>query len=115
MAGTAGRCFSRWLGIPPQDAHAVDCSPGRPVAGRLQILEHDRQVFFRLPSKAIMGVSRPLASFPRLTVKQDGEDDHGWGIKAEEIRMAIMTLGSAAEKNGQRFWSWPVEIGGRGT
>jgi DNA polymerase III sliding clamp (beta) subunit (PCNA family) len=65
----------------------------------IEVLEHDRQVSFRRVDGSVLGAARPLNSFPRLSVKQDGEDEFGWEIKQEEIRTAVLALTASAEKH----------------
>jgi hypothetical protein len=68
----------------------------------IEILEHERTAYFRRSNGSVMGAARPLVSFPRLAVKQDGEDEFGWEVKQEEIRAAINQVTASGDKNDPR-------------
>lgn len=80
-----------------KDVASVTKFLGLKETADVEILEHDRTVFFRRAGGAVIGASRPIAKFPTLKVDKDGEDAIWWEIKTEELLRGIQCLSAAAD------------------
>jgi len=63
----------------------------------VEVLEHDRSVFFRRDDGALVGTSRPRTPFPRLNAPRVEEDLLWWEIKTSDLLAGIQCLSAAAD------------------
>jgi len=61
------------------------------------LLEHDRALYVRRGDGALVGTSRPVASFPSLNVDKGGKEDAYFILKTEDILAGFQCLSAAAD------------------
>jgi len=89
--------------IHGKDVPSVTKFLGLKETDDVEILEGERNVFLRRGDGATIGASRPIASFPKLTIDRDGDDAIYWVIKKEELTAAIQCLTAAADWESTRL------------
>lgn len=68
----------------------------------VDVLEHDRSVFFRRADEALVGAARPIPEFPTLNVDKDGDDEGSWKVNTADLLEGFQCLGASAEKDNTR-------------
>lgn len=91
------------LRVHGKDISAVVKFLGLKETVQVEVLEHDRSVFFRRADGAILGASRPVAQFPTLNVAKDGDDEIHWVISKAELLSGIQCLSAATKKDNTKF------------
>jgi hypothetical protein len=91
------------LRVHGKDIPSVTKFLGLKETESVEVLEHDRAVFFRRPDGALLGASRPVAQFPTLKVAKDGDDAIRWEINKEELLRGIQRLSAAADRDNTRL------------
>jgi len=69
----------------------------------VEIKEHNRAVFFKRADGFVMCVTRPIAEFPSLNVKPDGDDDASWEVDCGELSSGIKCLEATAPRDNNVF------------
>jgi len=87
--------------IHAKDASAILSFLGT-IQGDVEVLEHEKKVFFRRADGAIFEESRFDANFPAFNRPPD-VDPHWWVLKTDELRNAIPFLASGASKEDDRL------------
>lgn len=63
---------------------------------KVEILEHDKAVFFVREDGAMVGASRPGAQFPKLTLPPSGDNEIQWEVRTDDLSRGIKFLAAGA-------------------
>lgn len=91
------------LRIHGKDIASVTKFLGLKGTEEVEILEHDRAVFFLRGDGAMIGASRPVAQFPTLKVDREGDDAVQWMVRKDSLLHGIQRLSAAAERDNTRL------------
>ena len=74
----------------------------------VEILEHDKCLFFRRDDGALAGVSRWTHEFPKLKIDKDEKDKCSFTVKVDGLRFALKFLSVSAVKDDDTiYFSFP--------